>query len=241
MGDPIDMASKNLERDEIACDAGRGSRGPKETLARSFSRTIVNDAFDALGTFFNRPLPGGARWEFVDCHGEPCSFAKHILARSGGLTELCRDLLGHDGLTAEEGDALSAVVTVSDAISLSLPGARNLLSARELDEFFEPLEIAMSWEKSDMDSINRRSAERDNLVLDTELRCKDLQYRIRLRNISPNGAMLEGAPHLVPGDRAAVRVGTIGWIDGTIAWSLDSRCGLRFNQPIDLAAAGLVN
>jgi hypothetical protein len=241
LGNPAAMASKDLEREKVACEGWRGGRGPRATLAHSFSQTIVNDAIEALGAFFSRPLPSGARWEFVDCQGEPCSFAKHMLARSNGLTEMCRDLLGHEGLTAEESDALSAVVVTSDAVGLSFPRDRNLVTASEYDEFLETLDIAMSWEKSGMDSENRRSAERDNLVLDTELLCRDLQYRIRLRNISPNGAMIEGAPHLVPGDRAKVRVGTIGWIDGTIAWSLDSRCGLRFNRPIDLAAAGLGN
>jgi hypothetical protein len=75
--------------------------------------------------------------------------------------------------------------------------------------------------------------ERDSLFLAAQVRSMGREQTVRLRNLSEDGAMIQGQLNLRPGQRAFVHVRNRGWVEGKIAWVKPSCCGLTFAAPID--------
>lgn len=59
----------------------------------------------------------------------------------------------------------------------------------------------------------------------------------RIRNLSLSGACMVGTGWLKPGDRIRITVGHVHDIDAKVMWVAGDSAGIRFDRPIDLAAA----
>lgn len=84
-----------------------------------------------------------------------------------------------------------------------------------------------------MENDQRRASDRESFYLISTLEvCLD-QFRIKIRNLSPNGALIEGVEGLRQGATARIDIRNIGWVDCTIVWIDSRRAGLRFTHSID--------
>lgn len=79
----------------------------------------VDEAVDALWSFFTRPGPGGETWDDVAGCTTRAEYRAHLARDPGGLIEACRGVqwLG-EGLTVEEARAVNRVVAVADLVEL---------------------------------------------------------------------------------------------------------------------------
>jgi len=95
-----------------------------------------------------------------------------------------------------------------------------------------------------MGENEHRQIARDSLFLLADMRVDGLSgdHKVRVRNVSAGGLMAEGGPVAQRGTRVAIQLRNVGWVDGTIAWVHDTRCGIAFNEEIDpkLARAPVV-
>lgn len=84
------------------------------------------------------------------------------------------------------------------------------------------------------DSDNRHIA-RDSLFILAELRLDGHaeEHRVKVRNLSAGGMMGEGEVRVIRGDKVAVNLRHVGWIDGLIAWVQDNRFGVAFAVDVD--------
>lgn len=94
-----------------------------------------------------------------------------------------------------------------------------------------------------MSAVDTRTIARDSLFLMATLRHEgaDADHRVKVRNLSAGGMMAEGDLRVERGTRVNVELRNIGWIDGSVAWVQDNRCGVAFATEIDpkLARANL--
>lgn len=76
---------------------------------------------------------------------------------------------------------------------------------------------------------------RDSLLLMAQIRFGGASeaVSVRIRNLSAGGLMAELATNLERGHPAEVEVRGIGWVPGKIAWCVEGRTGIAFDQPID--------
>ena len=86
-------------------------------------------------------------------------------------------------------------------------------------------------------SESRRTSPRDSLFLTAQNRARGLQQTVRLRNLSADGAMIEGQVNLHKSQRVSVHVRNKGWVEAQVAWVRPDRCGVSFTAPIDPRAA----
>ncbi|MFM5883778.1 MAG: PilZ domain-containing protein [Novosphingobium sp.] len=87
----------------------------------------------------------------------------------------------------------------------------------------------------DIGDSGQRQIARDSLFVMAELRIDGQpgDHRVRVRNLSAGGLMAEGAQNVRRGQMVWVNVRNIGWVEGSIAWVQDSRCGIAFRDEID--------
>lgn len=84
-------------------------------------------------------------------------------------------------------------------------------------------------------SIAKRGMDRDSLFLKAVLRfssTKDEQ-EVRIRNVSAGGLMAEIPTNAPRGERVEIKLHSIGWVSGHIAWVTDGRMGIAFDRPIN--------
>lgn len=86
-----------------------------------------------------------------------------------------------------------------------------------------------------MGDSGQRQIARDSLFVMAEMRIDGLpgEHRVRVRNLSAGGLMAEGAPNVQRGQVAWVNVRNVGWVEGSVAWVQDNRCGIAFREEID--------
>ncbi|MFM6950855.1 MAG: PilZ domain-containing protein [Novosphingobium sp.] len=86
-----------------------------------------------------------------------------------------------------------------------------------------------------MGGNEHRQVARDSLFLQADLRVDGISgdHRVRIRNVSAGGLMAEGGPAVQRGMLVWVHLRNIGWVEGTIAWVQDNRCGVAFRAEID--------
>lgn len=86
-----------------------------------------------------------------------------------------------------------------------------------------------------MGESDHRQITRDSLFVMAELRLDGVEgeHKVRVRNLSAGGLMVEGQPAAVRGQLAWVNVRNIGWVEGSIAWVEGARCGVAFREEID--------
>jgi hypothetical protein len=81
---------------------------------------------------------------------------------------------------------------------------------------------------------NGRTGFRSNVFLAATLRCGNGQSPVRVRNISPRGALVDGPGLPAAGTRIRLARGSLSAV-GSIAWSADGQAGLAFDGPVDVA------
>lgn len=87
----------------------------------------------------------------------------------------------------------------------------------------------------EMGENGQRQIARDSLFVMAELRIDGLpgEHRVRVRNLSAGGLMAEGVIKVQRGQTVWVNVRNIGWVEGSVAWVQDNRCGVAFQEEID--------
>lgn len=86
-----------------------------------------------------------------------------------------------------------------------------------------------------MGGNEHRQITRDSLFLMADLRIDGVSgdHKVRVRNVSAGGLMADGGPAVQRGGLVWLNLRNIGWIEGTIAWVQDNRCGIAFRDEID--------
>lgn len=84
----------------------------------------------------------------------------------------------------------------------------------------------------------QRSQQRDSLLLsvDLELENDARAYRVKMRNLSPQGMMGVGSVDVIRGTRLQVDFGEVGKVWGNVAWREGNRFGIAFEREVDPAA-----
>ncbi len=78
-----------------------------------------------------------------------------------------------------------------------------------------------------------RSETRSNVFLSASLATNSSTLPVRIRNLSPHGALLDG--HLLPAAGSSVRLVRGGLtVSGQVAWQADDWAGIGFDQQIDI-------
>jgi hypothetical protein len=84
-------------------------------------------------------------------------------------------------------------------------------------------------------SAAKRNMDRDSLFLKAVLRfpnTKD-EHEVRIRNVSAGGLMAEIPTTAPRGEPVEIKLRSIGWVSGHIAWVTDRRVGIAFDHPIN--------
>ena len=89
--------------------------------------------------------------------------------------------------------------------------------------------------QADMYEDDPRSDPRSSVFLTAVLYAGARQTPVRIRNLSTQGALLEGADLPAEGTIVQIRRGSLS-AAGDIAWSRDQHCGLRFAAVIEVAS-----
>jgi PilZ domain len=81
----------------------------------------------------------------------------------------------------------------------------------------------------------KRQAARDSLFLTSEVTVEGAlkPVVVRVRNLSPGGMMIDGNAIFREGAVVSANLRGIGAVSGTIAWVVDERAGVAFDQEID--------
>ncbi|MEO5810280.1 MAG: PilZ domain-containing protein [Sphingomicrobium sp.] len=80
-----------------------------------------------------------------------------------------------------------------------------------------------------------RSDKRTNIFLGATLRFDGRTAPVRVRDLSPNGAQIEGVALPAQEARVTLERGSV-FAEGVVAWRATDRCGLRFSTPLPVAA-----
>lgn len=90
-----------------------------------------------------------------------------------------------------------------------------------------------------MTSIDTRNLKRDSLFLMADVRLEGAiqPERVKVRNLSDAGIMVEGPLLAHVGMRVVVSLKQVGDIGGVVAWSQSARFGIAFDEPIDASRA----
>ncbi len=85
------------------------------------------------------------------------------------------------------------------------------------------------------DSLTPRSSERESVFLLANVSARDgtVSGVFRIRNISREGVMAEGAVSFRLGCEVNVDLRNIGIVEGEIAWTDSDRFGVHFDRAID--------
>lgn len=82
---------------------------------------------------------------------------------------------------------------------------------------------------------DNRQVGRDNLFLLAQLRVDGRQISVpaKVRNLSARGLMAESETKVARGTPVEVELRNLGWVEGAVAWTQDSRFGIAFLEEID--------
>jgi hypothetical protein len=82
---------------------------------------------------------------------------------------------------------------------------------------------------------DQRNAPRNNLLLSSVCRwpMRQLDERVKIRNVSATGLMAEGTLGATVGEKVVLDLRNVGAIEGIVAWVQSNRFGVAFASPID--------
>ena len=98
-----------------------------------------------------------------------------------------------------------------------------------------PVRAARNLSKPNPCSTSSGSEGRHPLIWSGVLHHRDKKLRVRVRNISATGAMIESNDPVLVGGQAILELGDDGFIPATVAWLLGDQVGLRFRSKFDMA------
>ena len=81
----------------------------------------------------------------------------------------------------------------------------------------------------------QRHQGRHALIWSADLHHRNAKIRVRVRNISSTGAMIESSEPVLVGGQAILELGDEGFIPATIAWMIGDQIGLAFRSNFDMA------
>lgn len=86
-----------------------------------------------------------------------------------------------------------------------------------------------------MTAIDTRNLKRDSLFLMADVRLEGSvrSERVKVRNLSDGGMMIEGELIASAGQRVVATLKKIGEVGGVVAWSQSARVGISFDEPVD--------
>ena len=86
-----------------------------------------------------------------------------------------------------------------------------------------------------MSSIDTREEDRDSMFLMADLAVTDggPAQRMKIRNLSPSGMMVEGDLRVRRGQKVAVDLRNIGPVVGTVIWVRAPKFGVAFEDHVD--------
>ena len=90
-------------------------------------------------------------------------------------------------------------------------------------------------EVTEADTASRRSERRHPLIWMGEIHYQHSSERVRLRNISAHGAMIEGSVSYKAGAELLLDLGEAGQHFATVGWTCADKAGLVFDRLFDLA------
>ena len=84
-------------------------------------------------------------------------------------------------------------------------------------------------------SAAKRSMDRDSLFLRAVLRFSNTkdEHEVRIRNVSAGGLMADIPTDAPRGEPVEIKLRSIGWVSGHIAWATDGRVGIAFDHHIN--------
>ncbi len=90
-----------------------------------------------------------------------------------------------------------------------------------------------------MTAIDTRHLKRDSLFLVADVRVDGSlrEQRVKVRNLSDGGMMVDGGLDVSSGQRVVVSLKKFGEVAGVVAWSQSTRVGISFDEPIDASLA----
>lgn len=74
---------------------------------------------------------------------------------------------------------------------------------------------------------------RSNVFLNATMVADGRSTHVRVRNISQQGALVDGSPLPPEGSKVELKRGSLSTI-GEIAWRTEAQCGIRFAVPVDV-------
>jgi hypothetical protein len=99
---------------------------------------------------------------------------------------------------------------------------------------FPDLQFEQPPEAEPITEEQRREG-RHPLIWSGVLHHRDSKIRVRVRNISNTGAMIESTDPVLVGGQAILELGEDGFIPATISWLIGDQVGLRFRRKFDMA------
>jgi hypothetical protein len=89
-----------------------------------------------------------------------------------------------------------------------------------------------------MSDSDNRQIPRSSLFILAEVRLDGQaeEHRVKIRNLSAGGVMAEAPLKVARGERIAVNLRNVGWVEGAVAWVQDNRFGVAFVEEVDPAA-----
>jgi hypothetical protein len=90
-----------------------------------------------------------------------------------------------------------------------------------------------------MGASDHRQIIRDSLFVMADLRLDGVEraQRVKVRNLSSGGLMVDGVAKTVAGQKAWIELRNLGEVEGSVAWVQGNRCGIAFAEEIDPKAA----
>lgn len=84
-----------------------------------------------------------------------------------------------------------------------------------------------------MSDDQKRSADRESFFLISTVRLTSGEQRVKVRNLSPSGALVEGIKFASAGAHGWMDIRNVGDVGFSIAWASEGRAGLKFDRTID--------
>ena len=123
-----------------------------------------------------------------------------------------------------------------DVIQRSFPDVA--LAPREKDEASAPAEADVTGDDDDAVANSRRTERRHPLVWMGEVYFAHSNEKVRLRNISEHGALIEGPVQYPLGVELLLDLGDAGQHFASVSWTCGDKTGLKFNNHFDLKLLG---
>ena len=131
----------------------------------------------------------------------------------------------------EARDALLLDVIHRSFPDVSLPPRQEVAESR-------PAETEAAGDNDDAIANSRRTERRHPLVWMGEVYFAHSNEKVRLRNISEHGALIEGPVQYPLGVEVMLDLGDAGQHFATVSWTCGDKAGLKFNNPFDLKLLG---